>query len=1093
MLCRRLFYRRKLIARTLTCIFMYIVFRICDNLFFTRSNLVNDLFVSEFDIGANLQTINNHGQCEAFKSVNESSHSTFYTYDLPDITKYETVSKKHFVEYKIPAKDESVAYEANLGPVEVLLIPFSHVDPGYGQTMESYYNRKTKRTLDNMVKKMEQYQDFTFQWAETVFLERWWRDISKETKQKVRALIQDGRLEILSGGWVMPDEAITHYSPVIDQLIEGHQWLWENLGVKPRNNWANDPFGYSSTFPYLWKKSGMENMVILRIHQGIKSTLIENQALEFVWKPLWSTNTTNDILCHMLPYRGYWIGDTCGPYNQHICRQYAFMHTASVDDVVFINDKNVAERARILYEQYRITADLFKRNALNLYSSDSEYSKKLFLPMFLGEDFSFVYERDYDLIYTNYKMLFKYINAKTEWKMKIKFGTVNEYFTKIKSNQEKRSQVDGSNFPSISGDFFPYSDIQDDYWTGYFSTRPFNKQMSRELQNLMKMADIFHTYAYAQSKANIIPYEKFDMVTSLLRDSRRALGMFLHHDGITGTSVLPVIQDFQTKIATALVNTKNAMKHITAQILTRGRVNGLEVFSQTTVRKSAKSIPRDKTFECATLMMNAGSMLTVINPTPRWRTDVANVVVKTKDKYLFVSSSDDKNITFQAEDVEKGVTQRILFPVKIPPFGITSYRFESFQEGKPMKTFHEDSLSSVEKQMLEKLDNSDLRLKNGHLTVSFSEKTGFPNMIQLNDKIATSVHFETEILAYRSKRSGAYIFSPDGDAVPYIQDKPDIKIIRGIVLSEIKAIYKEFSLSTKLYHVDGIKGAGIHISVNFDMSIGRNTKDKEIILRIKSDIENANKFFTDQNGFQMIGRKNRPDRATEENYYPITTLMLLEDRSRRLAFHVAQPHGAASLKPGWIEVMLDRRVSRDDNKGLGQGVMDNVLSVADFVLQLEGKIPENDETEEIRYTYPTESNNIMNEMLNEPTFMLFSEKFSPFREIGYNLEFLEFKPLKHSMPCDVSVVGLRTLSKTNLKYNGTSLVLHRKSRHCSFDVNPECSNGGHDVNLKSLFPGVSMKHAEETSLTHLHNISEISDVHDLRPISNELRSFLINI
>ena len=54
------------------------------------------------------------------------------------------------------------------------------------------------------------------------YLSMWWLSASPERQEKCRELVKNGQLEIVTGGWVMNDEANTHYFAIIDQMIEGY-------------------------------------------------------------------------------------------------------------------------------------------------------------------------------------------------------------------------------------------------------------------------------------------------------------------------------------------------------------------------------------------------------------------------------------------------------------------------------------------------------------------------------------------------------------------------------------------------------------------------------------------------------------------------------------------------------------------------------------------------------------------------------------------------------------------------------------------------------------------------------------------------------
>lgn len=87
---------------------------------------------------------------------------------------------------------------------------------------------------------------------------------------------------------------------------------------------------------------------------------------------------------------------------------------------------------------------------------------------------------------------------------------------------------------------------------------------------------------------------------------------------------------------------------------------------------------------------------------------------------------------------------------------------------------------------------------------------------------------------------------------------------------------------------------------------------KNVVTRYTTDIKSNDIFYTDSNGREMLRRKrNHRDswkvKITEsisENYYPITSKILIKDGKKEMAVLTDRAEGGTSLKSGEVEIMV---------------------------------------------------------------------------------------------------------------------------------------------------------------------------------------------
>lgn len=103
-------------------------------------------------------------------------------------------------------------------------------------------------------------------------------------------------MEFVTGGWVMTDEANSHWLSMLLQLTEGQTWLKAHLNVTPKSSWSIDPFGQSSVMPVILKGADFENLLIQRTHYEVKKYLARRKELEFRWRQVWGKFNYNYYL-----------------------------------------------------------------------------------------------------------------------------------------------------------------------------------------------------------------------------------------------------------------------------------------------------------------------------------------------------------------------------------------------------------------------------------------------------------------------------------------------------------------------------------------------------------------------------------------------------------------------------------------------------------------------------------------------------------------------------------------------------------------------------------------------------------------------------
>ncbi|KAM5546803.1 alpha-mannosidase [Rosa sericea] len=797
-----------------------------------------------------------------------------------------------------------VKYNTGSGVVEgklnVHLVAHSHDDVGWLKTVDQYYVGSNnsiqaaciENVLDSVMESLVRDPNRKFVFAEMAFFQRWWLTQTVEMQELVRKLVEAGQLEFVNGGWCMHDEATCHYIDMIDQTTLGHHAIKEQFNKAPRAGWQIDTFGHSAVQAYLLgAELGFDSVHFARIDYQDREKRKRDKSLEVIWRGSRTLGSSSQIFANAFPVH---YGPPPG-FRFEIHGDFI-----PIQDNPLLFDSNVEQRLH---------------DFINAAVTQANVTRTNHIMWTMGGDFEYQYAESW---FKEMDKLIHYVN---------KDGRVNALYSTPSIYSDAKNAANQS-WPLKTDDYFPYADVVNSYWTGFFTSRPSLKRYVRMLSGY---------YLAARQLEFLVGKRSTGPNTFSLGD---ALGIAQHHDAVTGTSKQHTTSDYAKRLSIG-ASEAEAVVSAALSCLTTGK-SGEQckdpalTFSQCQLLNISYCSPTEEGIP-------EGKSLVVVAYNPLGWNRTENVRIPVNDANLAVQDSLGNSLEAQFVSLDNvtisirnfytkaylGLSSKqvpkfwLIFQVSVPPLGWNTY----FISRRATRGKNRNGFFSV----MDSPQNETIEIGPGDLKMSFSVASGQLQRMY-DSKTGVDVPIQQSFLWYNSSSeipgSGAYIFRPE--SFPKIVSRSvNLKVFRGPLVDEI---HQEFS--SWIYQVTRLYRDKQHAEVEF--TIGPiPTEDytgREVITRMTTNMTTEKVFYTDSNGRDFIKRVRdyRSDwsllvnQPVAGNYYPLNLGIFTSDKKYEFSVLVDRATGGASIKDGELELMLHRRVLFDDHKGLEEALDETV-------------------------------------------------------------------------------------------------------------------------------------------------------------------------
>jgi alpha-mannosidase len=811
------------------------------------------------------------------------------------------------------------------GVLNVHFVPHSHCDVGWLKTPLQYFwglnnsiaHSSVNFIIHEVIRSLAANPDRKFSWTEQFFFQEYLQNADDDMLRLTDQVVNSEQLQFVNGGYSMHDEALPLAQDMIDNTALGHRLLMEEYGIAPNVGWQLDPFGHGTFQGSVMASpiSGMNAMFFMRADWQDIQHRQNTTTTEFIWAPSPSLGLERGAT-----YAGIVYGSSyCTIENGFLSMDPYSNDSPVVDDLQAVDYYNVNEAVNATVNVALEALQVIPQGGSSDGTSD--------VMILLGCDFEWENAGSW---YTNTDKLIHYLNLD---------GRVNAFYSTPSIYVNAKLEAGREYSLTAGSDLFPYDFYPHEYLTGYYTSRPALKGYIRDSSSLFASS--------RQMQAVSLPPESASSSENPLFLLEKTMAIVQHHDSITGSSKQHVAYSYALELARARINADSSVSaslsllthSVSSQWASCDLLNAticpsLEAGEPVIVliwNQQSKASTNGASHVSNILLpvsINETIMsYQVLNeraePVPAQILPASSSDLALRDYYNVSESNNTHWIAFQAQTI--GAIGYTVFFL-IPSSSVDDAKSTTFTY--PLAVNNDAS--------------ADWTISNGNTTLTFDGNTSL--LTSFSSVPLGTIEINQTIAFYNSSQgthlgdnalSGAYTFRPNSSTI-YLpsNESVTITIIQGPIVSEARLVFSSWASEVfRLWAGQSTFECEYTIGpIPFKDHLGR-----EVISRFNApSIQSNDVFFTDSNGRdsnkRVINYRPTFNLSVEEpvsgNYYPVSSYIYATDETSGVTMSIAtdRAQGGSSLSSGEIELMIHRRLSLDDNLGVGEVLNETGLS-----------------------------------------------------------------------------------------------------------------------------------------------------------------------